>query len=100
MVMKALKMLRSFDDFGHKIHVSYKGKESYQTFCGGFFTIVSRIIVLIAIIKAAEEVILMKEPQINSIERFQSIEDRDSIGEIRLSDLNYFIGIDVIVMSG
>ena len=29
-----LSLLRSLDDFGHKINVTYKGEEAYQT-CGG-----------------------------------------------------------------
>ena len=59
----------------------------------------SRVIIHIAIIKATEEVVLMKEPVTNSIERFQSIDDRESLGKIKLSDFNYFMGIELQVWS-
>ena len=69
MGFKPLRLVRSLDDFGHTIKVTYKGEESFQTVCGGVFTIVARVIILIAISRAASEVISMQEPDIKSLSR-------------------------------
>ena len=92
MGFSAFKLLRSVDDFGHAIKVTYKGEEQHQTTFGGLLTIGVRVFVLIAIIKAAVEVVNMDEPQIKSLERPLSISDRENTGQIILGDYNYYIG--------
>ena len=51
--------------------------------CGGIFTIIARVIILIAISKAATEVISMQEPDIKSLSRQLSLEDRQEMGQVK-----------------
>lgn len=38
------KFLRSHDDFGQPVTMTYKGESSYKTSCGGFLTLLARML--------------------------------------------------------
>eukprot|EP00347_Sterkiella_histriomuscorum_P017004 403351025 len=44
---KIKRMVRSVDMYGAPINLMYKSKDTYQTFLGGFFTIITRLAVLL-----------------------------------------------------
>ena len=97
MKSSAMKTLRSMDDFGHPIKVTYKGEESHQTALGGLLTVAMRILMLVVVYKAIKEVILMEEPIIKSVSVPIPEEDRHAVN---FADYGYYLGFSIGVFGG
>ena len=52
MKSKLPKLFRSLDDYGHPIRVTYKGEETYQTYCGACFSFIVQALTLYFILAA------------------------------------------------
>ena len=47
------KLVKTMDDFGHPINVTYKGEETHQSIIGGTFSVLVKVLTLILSVKAA-----------------------------------------------
>ena len=54
--------IRTLDDFGHPINVTYKGEETHQSCLGGVLTIVVKFFTAMVALKAIGEVFKMDDP--------------------------------------
>ena len=97
MKFRFFNILRSFDDFGHPMSLTYKGEETFQTSLGGLLSIAVRVLTLIMAIKAAVEVFMMYEPKINSLAKPLSVDDRNEMGELLLSEHGLYLGLEAHV---
>ena len=97
MKIKFLKTLRSLDDFGHPMSLTYKGEETFQTSFGSLLSIAVRILTLIMAMNAAIEVVMMYEPKITSLARPLSESDRNEMGELNFADYSLYLGVETLV---
>ena len=95
MKFSILSLLRSLDEFGHPMSLTYKGDFTYQTLIGGVLSIIMQVLVAIMIINAVIEVYNVDEPTITSFERFISLEDRIELGAFRFDDYDYVMAFRV-----
>ena len=63
------RLLRSLDDFGHPITLTYKGEETYQTCLGGVITVVVSAFTMVMAVVKIQQVIEMSDPNITSFPR-------------------------------
>ena len=64
-----MRLLVSFDQFGHNFKLSYKGEDTYQTRLGGLCTFILKVITLIMIVVQTKSMIEMDDPKIISYTR-------------------------------
>lgn len=72
-----LRLLRSQDDFGHPIRVTFKGEETHKSALGGLMSVTVQVMTFILILKSVQEIIFMDEPKIASIQRPLSESEED-----------------------
>ena len=84
-----MRQLATFDDFGHRPQLMYKGAESHQTSLGGVCSCVVKIMTLIMIFMAGKSLLLMEDPDIISFSRPMSKEERDALGPINFADYGF-----------
>ena len=91
------RFVRSFDDYGHPIQVTYKGEESYQTFLGGVCTGLVQITTLIMILLGLENVLMMTEPSIISFSKTISVDEQADMEEISFARHNFTLAFLITV---
>ena len=77
-----LRVLKTMDDYGHPIQLTYKGEETYQSAFGGLLTVGVQIMTLAMTTIALMEVLQMMDPKITQYSRPLSESDREEIGDI------------------
>ena len=92
MVFSLRRAIRQFDDFGHPIHLTYKGSETYQSLLGGIISIAVMSFTLAMIITKLEAVVLMTDPIITSFPLTLTQSDREDLGELRFIDTHFNLG--------
>ena len=71
-----LRFIRSLDDFGHPIKLSYKGEDTYQSFFGGVFTLLVQVLTAVLIFTGFKKVINIADATISGYVRPVSSEER------------------------
>ena len=99
-----LRFVRSLDDYGSPIELTYKGKTSHQTFMGGVCSLGVQVLTLIIVVIGVRKVLFMTDPNITSYARPVSAEERESLSQngLRFSDydFNLALRVDVIDLDG
>ena len=87
------KFFVSFDDFGHKQPLTYRGSETFQTNAGAVCTIVTRILSLAILVYYSIEMFKKRNPQVESY-RLPVVEaEMREIGEVSLADIDFYFGV-------
>ena len=60
------RLIRSRDGFGHRIDVTYKGRETHTSITGGVFTILLQLFTGFIAVNSLIEVFEMRDPKISS----------------------------------
>ena len=94
-----VKFVRSFDDYGHPIQVTYKGEESHQTFLGGICTALVQMTTLIMIVLGLENVLLMTDPSITSFSKTITVDEQADTKEISFTKYNFTLAFVIEVES-
>ena len=97
MKFSLLGFLRSLDEFGYPMSLTYKGLFTYQTLIGGILSIVMQVLVGVMIVNAAIEVYNVDKPTITSFERFIPLTDRQQLGPLRFNNYDYIMAFEVDV---
>ena len=91
------RLLISFDIFGHRPELTYKGLESYGTAAGGFASLVVKVSTLISFFFYVDKMINMKDPNVTSYELDLTEEEKMKNGAINLADKNFFLGVSPLI---
>ena len=87
------KLLVSFDDFGHKQPLTYRGSETFQTHAGAACTIVTRILSFVILVYYTIEMFEKKDPKVESY-RLPVVEaEMIETGEVSLTDADFYFGV-------
>ena len=87
------KFLVSFDDFGHKQPLTYRGSETFQTLAGAVCTVVTRVLSFAILVYYTIEMFEKKNPQVESY-RLPVVEaEMRETGEVSLRDVNFYFGV-------
>ena len=87
------KFFVSFDDFGHKQPLTYKGSETFQTHAGAVCTIVTRFLSFAILVYYTIEMFSKKDPQVESY-RLPVVEaEMRETGEVSLTDVDFYFGV-------
>ena len=92
-----IKSVRWFDDFGHPIALTYKGKDSHQSFLGGFITLMMMLFTATMVVIKIDHVVSMSEPTISSFSRPLSEDHREELGTISMKDYHFNIGYSIVI---
>ena len=87
------RFLISFDIFGHRPELTYKGLESYGTAAGGIASLVVKVSTLISFFFYVDKMINMKDPNVTSYELDLTEEEREKTGAVNFADKNFFLSI-------
>ena len=71
-----LRFIRSLDDFGHPIKLSYKGEDTYQSFLGGVFTLAVQVLTAVLIFIGVKKVLNVSDATVSGYVRPVSTEER------------------------
>ena len=82
-------MLASFDSFGHRPKLTYKGKEMHKTYFGGFCSLGVKVMTLILLAVALNESVSMDDPGITSFARPLSKQEKHDLGPVNFADRHY-----------
>ena len=93
MRLSILRMLRSIDDYGHPIGVTYKGQESYQSAAGGFLSLFVLVFTAVMAGSTLVEVFSMNEPKVNQYIKPLSTNDREEIGAVNFEEYGYILAL-------
>ena len=91
--MALSRFLISFDIFGHRPELIYKGLESYGTAAGGIVSLFVKVATLITFFYYVDKMINMKDPKVTSYELDLTEEERMKNGAINFADRNFFLSI-------
>ena len=91
------RFLISFDIFGHRPELTYKGLESYGTAAGGIASLAVKVATLISFIYYVDKMIKMKDPNVTSYELDLTEEEKMKNGAVNLADKDFFLGISPMI---
>ena len=91
------RFLISFDIFGHRPELTYKGLESYGTSAGGFASLVVKVSTLISFFFYVDKMINMKDPKVTSYELDLTEEEKMKNGAVNFADKNFFLSIYPVI---
>ena len=81
-----LRLVRSLDDFGHRLNLRYKGEETLQSWQGGALSLLVQILTFVIVIIGVQKVLEMKDPKITQILR--PLEE-DEVLDISTNGVNF-----------
>lgn len=93
-------LLKSFDNFGHPIHVNYKGEETFKSQVGGVLSLLSLALTLVLVVRVVNEMVMMKEPTLREFSKPLQLEDRKELIPVRFSDYDLIFMISATVNDG
>ena len=85
------KALKSVDMYGHPINVNYRGENSYKTSYGGLLSLLTYFLTIIMVVRATEELVLMKDPSVKVDQKPLSYADREELAPMNVADYDNFI---------
>lgn len=91
------KFFISFDDFGHKQPLTYRGSETFQTRLGAICTIITRVLSLFVFAYYFNEMIKKQNPQVESYLLPIAEDEMEDTGEINLADIGFYFGIETLI---
>ena len=91
------RFLISFDIFGHRPELTYKGLESYGTAAGGIASLAVKVATLISFFFYVDKMINMKDPNVTSYELDITEEEKSKIGAVNFADKNFFLGFSLMI---
>ena len=91
------KCVRGLDGFGHQIKLNYKGEEAYNSTFGGTVTLAIYALTLILIVKSAQEIFIMKDPDLTEFTKALNREERADLVPILHEDYDLVVGFTVDV---
>ena len=93
------KVLKSRDAFGHRIDVTYKGRETHNSITGGVLTLLVQVFTGFLTLAALAEVFEMQDPQISSFQRPVASDERSTFAPLKLYDYDYVLAYELEVVS-
>ena len=91
------RLIRSFDDFGHPITLTYKGEETYQSCLGGLLTFFVSAFTLAMAATKIQSVVQMSDPIVTSFSRPLTLAMREDLGALSFKDHHFNIGYVVVI---